>query len=53
MGNETICCNGKYSMFKSFKYELIEFLQGKEAGYDILLIEPQTPWRYKPRELFK
>ncbi|CAF0881899.1 unnamed protein product [Rotaria sordida] len=26
---------------------------GKEAGYDILLVEPQTPWRYKARELFK
>ncbi|CAF3423887.1 unnamed protein product [Rotaria sp. Silwood1] len=26
---------------------------GKEAGYDILLIEPQTPWRYKARELVK
>ncbi|CAF1427817.1 unnamed protein product [Adineta steineri] len=26
---------------------------GKEAGYDILLIEPQTPWRYKARELAK
>ncbi|CAF1252724.1 unnamed protein product [Adineta steineri] len=26
---------------------------GKDAGYDILLIEPQTPWRYKARELFK
>ena len=26
---------------------------GKEAGYDILLIEPQTPWLYKARELVK
>ncbi|CAF4618688.1 unnamed protein product [Rotaria sp. Silwood1] len=26
---------------------------GKEAGYDILLVEPQTPWRYKARELLK
>ncbi|CAF1626827.1 unnamed protein product [Adineta ricciae] len=26
---------------------------GKEAGYSILLVEPQTPWRYKARELFK
>ena len=26
---------------------------GKEAGYDILLIEPQTPWRYKASELVK
>ncbi len=33
-------------------YEIL-FFQGKEAGYDILLIEPQTPWRYKARELFK
>ncbi|CAF0846105.1 unnamed protein product [Rotaria sordida] len=26
---------------------------GKEAGYEILLVEPQTPWRYKARELVK
>ncbi|CAF4978098.1 unnamed protein product, partial [Rotaria socialis] len=26
---------------------------GKEGDYDILLVEPQTPWRYNARELFK
>ncbi|CAF0919127.1 unnamed protein product [Didymodactylos carnosus] len=25
----------------------------KEAGYNILIIEPHTPWKYKARELFK
>ncbi|UJR23379.1 hypothetical protein I4U23_026388 [Adineta vaga] len=28
-------------------------LMGKEAGYEILLVEPQTPWRYKAHELVK
>ncbi|CAF0963379.1 unnamed protein product [Adineta ricciae] len=28
-------------------------LMGKEAGYNILLLEPQTPWRYKAHELVK
>jgi spore maturation protein CgeB len=27
--------------------------KGKDAGYDILFVEPQTPWRYKARELTK
>ncbi|CAF4884939.1 unnamed protein product, partial [Rotaria magnacalcarata] len=26
---------------------------GREAGYGIILVEPQTPWRYKARELAK
>jgi len=25
----------------------------KEVSYDILIVEPQTPWRYKARELMK
>ncbi|CAF1049600.1 unnamed protein product [Didymodactylos carnosus] len=26
---------------------------GKEAGYNVLIVEPHTPWKFKARELFK
>jgi hypothetical protein len=27
--------------------------KGQQARYEIVLVEPQTPWRYKARELIK
>ena len=55
MGNEAICFNGKIPLIFSYSHrKLCQILyQGKEAGYNILLLEPQTPWRYKAHELVK